>query len=154
MNVTLLPAGMADAQRIWHMQRIAFRDLLDRYQDFATNPGNETLERVQQRLAMPQTYFYIIRADGRDAGAIRIVDGHDGSRKRISPLFVLPAFSGRGIAQEAIRLAEDVHGSTHWSLGTILQEPKNCHLYEKMGYVATGETKIINDRMTLVIYEK
>ena len=27
-------------------------------------------------------------------------------------------------------------------------------LYEKMGYVATGKIEIINDRMTLVDYEK
>ena len=89
------------------------------------------------------------------AGAIRIVDKkEDGKNKRISPLFVLPEFQGRGIAQEAIRLCEEIHGSKNWELDTILQEPKNCYLYEKMGYRQTGKTEVINERLTLVFYEK
>lgn len=37
---------------------------------------------------------------------------------------------------------------------TILQEQRNCHLYEKVGYKQTGETKVINDRLTLIFYKK
>ena len=66
----------------------------------------------------------------------------------------MPEFRGRGIAQEAMRLCEDMHGSENWELDTILQEPGNCHLYEKMGYRQTGRTEVINERMTLVFYEK
>ena len=154
MEITLVRASLEDAETIWEMQKIAFADLLEKYQDFDTNPGNEPLEKVQWRLSLPATYFYFIQVDGVNAGAIRIIDHQDASRKRISPLFVLPEFRGMGAAQAAIRAAEVIHGSTNWNLGTILQEPLNCHLYEKMGYVSTGETKIINDRMTIVFYEK
>lgn len=154
MNVDLIRASMEDAETIWQMQRIAFAELLEKYQDFDTNPGNEPLEKVQWRLSLPATYFYFIQADGVNAGAIRIIDHHDEQRKRISPLFVMPAFRGMGVAQAAIRAAERIHGSAHWNLGTILQEKGNCHLYEKMGYRQTGETKVINERMTIVFYEK
>lgn len=154
MNVELIRASTEDAEAIWRMQRIAFAELLARYQDFDTNPGNEPLEKVQWRFSFPATYFYFIRVDGVDAGAIRVVDHHDGSPKKISPLFVLPEYRGMGVAQSAIRAAESLHGSGNWQLGTILQEKGNCHLYEKMGYHQTGETKVINDRMTLVFYEK
>lgn len=41
-----------------------------------------------------------------------------------------------------------------WNLGTILQEKGNCYLYEKIGYKKTGATKAINDKMTMVFYEK
>ena len=37
---------------------------------------------------------------------------------------------------------------------TILSEPGNCHLYEKMGYHQTGKVEHINDRMDIVFYEK
>lgn len=30
----------------------------------------------------------------------------------------------------------------------------NCYLYEKLGYHQTGKTEIINDKMTIVFYEK
>lgn len=154
MNVELVRASMEDAETIWRMQRIAFAELLERYQDFDTNPGNEPLEKVQWRFSFPTTYFYFIQVDGVNAGAIRIIDHHDDSPKKISPLFVLPQFQGKGIAQAAIREAERIHGSDNWCLDTILQEKGNCHLYEKMGYRQTGETRVINDRMTLVLYKK
>ena len=154
MNVELIRAATADAEKIWRMQRIAFADLLARYQDYDTNPGSEPLERVQWRLSQPVTYFYFIQADGEITGAIRVVDHHDGSPKRVSPLFVMPSCRGKGVAQAALRAAEAIHGCSGWTLDTILQEKGNCHLYEKMGYRRTGETKFINERMTLVLYAK
>ena len=154
MNVELVRASVEDADVIWQMQLAAFAELLDRYQDFDINPGNEPLEKVQWRFSFPATYFYFIRVDGQNAGAIRVIDHHDDSPKKISPLFVLPQFQGKGIAQAAIREAERIHGSDNWCLDTILQEKGNCHLYEKMGYRQTGETRVINDRLTLVFYRK
>ena len=71
-----------------------------------------------------------------------------------APLFVLPAYWNHGIARQAIRLSEEIHGDKGWSLDTILQEPGNCHLYEKMGYRQTGDTRMINDKLTLVFYRK
>ncbi|MDY5807518.1 MAG: hypothetical protein SPM04_08260 [Lachnospira sp.] len=62
--------------------------------------------------------------------------------------------AAEGIAQRAIELAEEIHGSSDWELVTILQEEGNCHLYEKMGYHQTGETVVVNERMTLVVYIK
>ena len=66
----------------------------------------------------------------------------------------MPEFQGEGIAQKAIRLCEEIHGNENWELDTILQEPRNCHLYEKMGYRQTDKTEVINEKLTLIIYEK
>ena len=88
-------------------------------------------------------------------GAVRVIDYHkENENKRISPIFVLPEFQGQGIVQKAIRLCETIHGSKGWELDTILQEKGNCHLYEKMGYHATDKIKKINDKLTLIFYEK
>ena len=90
-----------------------------------------------------------------DVGAVRVVDkGENRIPKRISPLFVLPAYRNRGVAQWAIQAVEEQHGSSSWELETILQEKGNCYLYEKMGYHLSGEQKVINEKMTLVIYKK
>ena len=66
----------------------------------------------------------------------------------------MPEYRNKGYAQIAIREAEKIHGVGNWSLDTILQEKGNLHLYEKMGYHQTGKTEIINDRMTIVFYER
>ena len=75
----------------------------------------------------------------------------DGSRKRISPLWIMPEYRGKGYAQAAIAAVERVHGSENWSLDTILQEKGNLHLYEKMGYHRTGKQEKINSRMDIVV---
>ncbi len=155
MEVKLFRASINDAKEIHAMQVMAFKELLEKYQDFDTNPGNESVERVEIRLKQDFTFYYFICIGQQKVGAIRIVDKKEaGKNKRISPLFILPEFQGKGIAQEAIRLCEEAHGNANWELDTILQEPKNCHLYEKMGYRQTGKIEVINERLTLVFYEK
>ena len=47
-----------------------------------------------------------------------------------------------------------MHGGADCELDTILQEKKNCYLNEKMGYRRMDEQEGINDRLTLVFYEK
>lgn len=153
MKIELLRATADDADEIHAMQLKAFKELLEKYQDLDTNPGNEPIEGVRKRLEQDYTYYYFICVEGQKAGAVRIVD-KAGKRKRISPIFILPEYWGQGIAQRAIRLCEELHGSDNWELETILQEPKNCHLYEKMGYRRTGRTEAVNGRLTLVYYIK
>ena len=152
--VTLQRADASDAEQILQMQKASFAPLLERYQDYDLNPANETADRVRARLMQKETYYYYITVNGEAVGAIRIVDAKDGSRKRISPLLILPQHQNRGYAQAAMHEAERLHGAENWELSTIMQEQGNCHLYEKMGYHRTGALQIINERMTLVQYEK
>lgn len=155
MKTELVRAHVSDAEELHAMQVEAFRELLEKYQDFDTNPANETVEKVEARLKQEFTFYYFICIGQQKVGAIRIVDDKEhGGAKRISPLFTLPQFRGRGIAQEAVRLCEEIHGRENWELETILQEPGNCHLYEKMGYRRTGRTEVVNERPTLVFYVK
>ena len=136
----LVCAEEKDAELIRDMQKEAFAALLEIYQDHDTSPANESLERITWKLQQPDSYFYRIEMDGETVGAIRVVDAGDGSRKRISPLFILEA--------------EKRHGAYNWELATILQEAGNCYLYEKMGYRQTSRRTVINDKMTIVGYEK
>ena len=73
----------------------------------------------------------------------------------ISPMFVLPEYQGRGIAQKSIRLIEGLFPqATTWELRTILQEERNCYLYEKMGYKLEDWKHSLNEKATLVHYKK
>lgn len=153
--MNLIRANIQDAENLWKMQIAAFHDLYVKYQDPETSPATETLEKTIMRLEQLYTYFYYIKVEGEFVGAVRVVDTKDPKKcKRISPIFIMKEFRGRGYAQQAMRLAEEIHGSSGWELDTILQESGNCHLYEKMGYKQTGETKVVNERMTLVFYRK
>lgn len=154
MSVTLRQAKREDIETVWKMQIEAFADLLKKYEDYDMSPGAEEMDKVKARFEQPWTKYYFIEAEGKDVGAIRVIDKKDGSRKRISPLWIMKEYRGKGYAQDAIRAVEDIYGKDHWCLDTILQEKGNLHLYEKMGYHQTGKIEHINDRMDIVFYEK
>ena len=155
MKIELIRASLKDAKEIWKMQVKSFKNLLDKYQDFETNPASETILNVEMRLKQNFTFFYFIFIDNKKVGAIRVVDYKEKNKnKRISPLFILPEYRNKGIAQSVIKICEEIHGNINWELSTILEEKGNCYLYEKLGYHSTGKTQVINDRLTLIFYHK
>lgn len=150
----LVQAKSEDAALLQTMQQKAFADLLTKYQDYDMSPATESLEKIKWKTTHPGSYYYFIRVAEKIVGGIRIVDAEDGSRKRISPLYILPEHRGKGYAQAAMIEAERLHGSHHWQLDTILQEAGNCYLYEKMGYHQTDHRTVMKENMTIVDYEK
>ena len=155
MKVELRRATVKDAEALLEMQKRAFAPLLEKYRDGELNPARQSLGRLVEKLRREERYFYFVLWEGRTVGALCVTDtGEPGGVKRISPLFILPEYQGLGLAQAAMLAAERLHGEHRWTLETILQEPGNCHLYEKMGYRRTEETTVVNERMTLIGYEK
>ena len=150
----LVRASVSDCDKLWNMQIEAFRDLLEKYKDYEISPGNESKERIKAKLSEPFTYFYYIYFEDDLVGAIRVVDKKDGSRKRISPVFIMKEFRNRRNTKKTFEEVEKIHGNDNWKLETILQEEGNCHLYEKLGYKRTGLVEKINERMDIVYYEK
>ena len=154
MSITLRQAKREDIETIWKMQIEAFRELLEKYQDYDLSPGAEPVDKVIARFEQPWTKYFFIEAEGADIGVIRVVNKDDGSRKRISPLWIMKEYRGKGYAQDAMLAVEEIYGADNWSLDTILQEKGNIHLYEKMGYRRTGKIEHINDKMDIVYFEK
>ena len=153
-RISLRQAKLEDAPLAQVMQQEAFAVLLRKYQDYDMSPATESLEKIQWKITHPGSYYYFIRVGEEIVGGIRIVDLKDGSRKRISPLYIMPDYRGKGYAQAAMLEAERIHGANHWHLDTILQEAGNCYLYEKMGYHQTGCRTVVKENMTIVDYEK
>ena len=154
MSVELRAVKREDIETVWKMQVEAFSGLLEKYQDYDLNPAAEEMDKVLARFEQPETTFYYIIANGDKVGVIRIIDKKDGSRKRISPLWIMKEYRNKGYAQQAMIEAEKLYGADNWCLDTILQEKGNCYLYEKLGYHQTGKIDKINDRMDIVYYEK
>ena len=154
MNISLTKSESKDAEIIHAMQIKSFMPLLEKYQDFETSPVNEPIEKIIDKINQSFTDYYIIKSDSLDVGGVRIVKKNN-KHYRVSIIFILPEYQGKRIAQEVFQMLEQIYSEANeWELDTILQEQGNCHLYEKMGYKQTGETKVINDRLTLVFYKK
>ena len=153
-NIKLKPVTKQDIEMVWRMQIEAFSELLEKYQDYDMSPAAESMDKVLARFEQPWTTYYFIMAEDEKVGAVRVVDKKDGSRKRISPIWIMKEYRNKGYARQAIVEAEKIYGPDHWCLDTILQEEGNLHLYEKLGYHRTGRIDKINDRMDIVFYEK
>lgn len=153
-EITLKVATEEDMLNVWKMQVKAFSDLLEKYQDYDMSPAAENFDKVMARYQQPWTTYYYIVAGDEIVGAMRVVDKKDGSRKRISPIWIMQEYRNKGYAQAAMIAAEEIYGTDNWCLDTILQEKANLHLYEKLGYHQTGKVEKINDRMDIVFYEK
>lgn len=153
MFIDLKKAKEKDIPLLHGMQREAFAPLLEYYQDYDTNPAAESVERIRQKMQELFTNYYLIMLDDTPIGGIRICDF--GQRCRISPIFILSNYQGKGYGQKAIQLAEKFHPKAKiWELDTILQEESLCRLYEKLGYQRTGKMKHIKNGMDIVFLEK
>ena len=150
MSITLEKATESDMEEIWKMQVEAFKSLLEKYQDYDMSPATESYENVLNKYKQPWTCYYFIIKNNEKVGAVRVIDKKDGSRKRISPIWIMPVFRNQGLGQLAIRELEKIYGSHHWRLDTILQEQGNIYLYEKMGYKRIGDIENIKDGMDIV----
>jgi hypothetical protein len=154
MDISLTKAGLKDAEIIHTMQIKSFMPLLEKYQDYETSPANEPIEKIVNRINQSFTDYYIIKCDDIDVGGVRIVKKND-KHYRVSPIFILPEYQRMRMAQEVFIILEQIYSDAiGWELDTILQEKGNCHLYEKVGYKQTGKTEVINDKLTLVFYQK
>ena len=153
MSISLKKAKVSDSEYLYELQIKSFKPLLDKYQDYDTNPGAEKLERTINRLKEANSDYYFIQLDNENIGAIRIIN--KGDLCKLKQIYILPAYQGNGYAQQALLIAESLYTAiSYWELDTIKQETKLCYLYEKMGYRQTGKEEDIKAGMTLVSYRK
>lgn len=158
-TIDLVRAEREDAELLHRLQLEAFIPLYEKYHDDETSPAKETLEKITRKITESNSEFYIICFEGKAVGGIRIRH-YQGEMispdvNWISPVFIIPSFQNKGIAQGAIRKAFALYPkTTTWRLDTIKQETGNCYLYEKCGFVRTGEEQVVNEQMTLIDYEK
>ncbi|QCR34367.1 GNAT family N-acetyltransferase [Lysinibacillus sp. SGAir0095] len=151
LEIKLIQATAGDVLVLHDVQTKAFQPLLEKYLDYETNPANEPINRLFEKIQYSS--FFKIMVEQKCVGGIRVV--RKNTSYWISPIFILPEYQGKGIAQQAIQQAEKLFTKFNtWELQTILQEQGNCYLYEKMGYERTDFKQKVNEKMTLIGYKK
>lgn len=142
------------AELIYELQQKAFKPLLHKYEDYDINPAMESVEKIREKIERKNTTAYAFNLDGVFVGWVRVIEVEDLIYK-ISALCVIPEYQNRGIAQESLKRIEKYYpNAKKWVLDTIFEEKGNCYLYEKLGYVRVGGLNKINEKMTIVCYEK
>ncbi len=150
----IIKARKEKLKLIHRLQIESFTPLLEEYQDYETNPANESLEDIVIKYNQDNTTYYLIEHEDKTVGAFRIVTLENNSY-RISPIFILPSEQGKGIGQKVFHFIESHYkDAKKFCLETILQDERNCCFYQKIGYQKTGSYKEVKEGMTIVYYEK
>lgn len=154
MCIRLIKANIDDCIEIQRMQSLAFLELFEKYHDYKTSPAVETVGKVKSKMMQNGSdYYFIVNDACEKVGVVRVVACED--KRRISPVFILPKYQGRGYATQAVYEAEKLYSSAKiWQVDTIKQERKLCDLYQRLGYSPTGKEESIQDNMTIIFLEK
>lgn len=154
MAIALEKVTIVDAEALHALQIKCFLPLLEKYKDHDTNPACEPTEKTLIRITDPLRGFYKILKDHILVGGI-VVKHTNPQTLFLGPIFIDPEFQNQKIAQKALALIEEIFPTIiFFELATIAQEKGNIYLYEKMGYVTTGENKKISDTMTIPFFRK
>ncbi|HFJ9437669.1 MULTISPECIES: GNAT family N-acetyltransferase [Bacillus] len=154
MEIILEKAIENDAAVLFQMQIDSFKPILNKYKDYNTSPANESIEKTILRINNPSNNYYKIILDSNLVGAI-CISKEIPNKFWISPMFIHPNYQGKGIAQRIFILIEEMFPKAQsFELATILEEERNCFLYEKMGYKRTEVIKKLNNKTTLIYYKK
>ncbi|WP_391117365.1 GNAT family N-acetyltransferase [Psychrobacillus sp. L3] len=151
-RISLKKAAQQDTEALFELQKKVFTPLYEKYEDHETSPVFQTLERFKERLNTGD--FYKIMYANSLVGSVHVYAKSSGVM-RLHMINILEDYQGKGIAQQVIARLESMYPeAVKWELDTILEEERNCYLYEKMGYIRTKDRWKINDKMTLVHYVK
>lgn len=154
MTITIERATENDAKALHTIQVKSFLPLLEKYKDTDTNPACEPIDKTLHRINDPSRGFYKILRDGTLVGGIAIKQTAPRTIF-LGPIFVDPNFQNQKIAQRALELIEGVFSDIDFfELATISQEKGNVHLYEKIGYVVTGEHKKMSGSLEVIFFRK
>lgn len=153
--IKLIKVGLKDIDEIMNIQRLCFKEYLDKYHDDEVNPCNESTEHFKERLVSEDWDIYFIKYNGEAAGVIK-VNHYDLNTFKINDFGIIPKFRDIHLGTSVFMNIKDKYcDAKEWILSTILEEERCIHFYEKLGFVRTTdrEPKVINENMTIVGYK-
>ncbi len=143
-------AIIEDLPEILKLQKMAFREEAELYNDFTIEPLTQTVEGI--RVEFKKKIFLKAVIDGKIVGSVR--SNIDGDTCFINKLIVHTAYRNRGIGSKLMNKIEKINKNAQlFSLYTGHKSKRNIYLYEKLGYVKTNEMKSIDSVHLVTMYK-
>jgi phosphoribosylanthranilate isomerase len=149
-SIRIEPARAVDAADILALQKLAYHNEGELYQDFSIPPLRQTLAEIESEFGKKRFLKAIV--DGQLVGSVR-GEFHDGTC-HIGRLIVHPEWQNRGIGSRLLQAVEKLFSEADlFELFTGDHSERNLHLYRKMGY-REFKRESLNERVMLVFLEK
>jgi len=140
-----------EAEAILEVQKDAFKEDLEVYQDYETSPAIEPIKRLLYKINK-NSHYTIWEKDQIIGGAELRLDFED--QCYINRIFLLQEFQNKGLGTEIMSYFEKEYPKVRkWTLCTPHKNHKSRHFYEKLGYKKVGEHKV-TEKLTLIDYLK
>lgn len=153
MNITVQKITSTDIKKLHKIKKRAFKPLYDIYQD-TTSPYNHTIDHIALRNNRPDCDYYKILCDGVMCGGTAVYK-KSADYYWLDIIFIDPDYQNKKIAQAAISILFDMHPDAKiWGLDFPIDMLPNKKCYERMGFMDTGKREVINNKLTLAVYEK
>lgn len=144
-------AEQKDASALYHIQRQAFQEDIERYGERSDCPAYERLERLEQKIAAFD--YYVLEENGRIIGGA-VMRPFSDDEMRLSRIYIDPRYHNLGVGKFFMLHLESLYPQMYvWSLDTPFKNFRNHHFYESLGYVKVGETRL-DEVLTLFEYRK
>ena len=139
-----------DLKKILELQKLAFRQQAEIYNDFSIPPMVQTLKEIEKDFLFQA--FLKTTINEQIMGSVRAYKQNDTCH--IGRLIVNPEYQNLGIGTTLMKEIEaKFKGSHRFVVFTGNKSKKNLHLYEKLGY-SIYKKDVINDKLTMIYLEK
>jgi ribosomal protein S18 acetylase RimI-like enzyme len=140
-----------EAEDILSVQKVAFKEDLETYKDFETNPATEPIKKLLYKINK-NFHYTILIGDKIIGGAELRLDSE--SECYINRIFLLPEFQNKGLGTRIMNYFENQFPNVKkWTLCTPHKNYRNHRFYEKLGYKKVGEHKVM-EGLNLIDYLK
>jgi GNAT superfamily N-acetyltransferase len=150
VEIIITEAGLADADDILALQKLAFESEARLYADWSLPPLIQTLDELRAEFAEKS----VLKAtcDGRIVGSVRA--GLVGGTCHIGRLIVHPDYQRRGIGTRLMQAIESRYATaSRYELYTGGRSVNNIRLYTMLGYRMV-RAQTLSPQVTLVSMEK
>ncbi|MFX1508635.1 MAG: GNAT family N-acetyltransferase [Promethearchaeota archaeon] len=149
-RVVIKKALKTDLPDILLLQRLAFQEIADRYNNQKISPLVQTQSEILQEFAN-RTFLKAI-FKGKIIGSVRA--HQEGDTCYVGRLIVHPRYQNQGIGTILMEKIEDLFlKAKRFEIFTGERDDKNIYLYQKRGY-NIFKRENINEKLTLLFLEK
>jgi len=140
-----------DAEEILALQKRAFKQEAERYNNFEIEPLSATLEQIREEFK--RSVVLKMTEEGKIIGSVRA--DVKGNVCTVRKLIVEPGMQNRGYGAALMKAIEAECGSCwKFELFTGHKSANNQHLYKKLGYEIKGTIKPYENDVCMVKMEK
>ncbi|OZV10646.1 hypothetical protein CIW83_19170 [Tissierella sp. P1] len=151
MEIKIQRTRINEAEILLDIQKKAFKEDLEKYEDYDTSPATEPIEKLIRKIN--NSFHYTVFLDDIIIGGIEVRKLSD-TQFYLNRLYLSPKYQNKGIGAKLMEFIEsEFSEALEWTLSTPYMNYRNHYFYEKFGYEKISE-HTITEKLILFDYIK